>query len=85
MPSQWADEGTKAHELCAQALAKDWGKEITPLKQADSEYDEEMKQSAVCYAAFVKEQAGSCDCDVFIEHRVDYSNANRSTGQLWYC
>ena len=75
VPSQWADEGTRAHELCAQALAKDWGKEITPLKQADSEYDEEMKQSAVCYAAFVKEQAGSCDCDVFIEHRVDYSNA----------
>lgn len=75
VPSRWADEGTRAHELCAQALAKDWGKEITPLKQADSEYDEEMKQSAVCYAAFVKEQAGSCDCDVFIEHRVDYSNA----------
>ena len=75
VPSQWADEGTRAHELCAQALAKDWGKEITPLKQADSEYGEEMKQSAVCYAAFVKEQAGSCDCDVFIEHRVDYSNA----------
>ena len=45
VPSQWADEGTRAHELCAQALAKDWGKEITPLKQADSEYDEEMKQS----------------------------------------
>ena len=24
VPSQWADEGTRAHELCAQALAKAW-------------------------------------------------------------
>lgn len=76
MPSKYADEGTLAHELCAHALEEKWGMKCDPLPRPETEYDEEMKQSAVCYAAFVSEQAGPEDeCDILIETRVDYSKA----------
>ena len=76
MPSKYADEGTLAHELCAHTLEKKWGMKCDPLPRAETEYTEEMKEAAVCYAAFVSEQAGSEDeCDILIETRIDYSKA----------
>ena len=76
--SDYAAEGTCAHELCEYKLRKALGLEAADPTENLSWYDEEMEDCASGYAAYVKElvEAAKQTCAdpvVLIEQRVDFS------------
>lgn len=76
--SEYAAEGTEAHELCEFKLKTALGMDATDPTPELSRYSEEMDECATGYASFVlelvNEAAKSCsDPKVLIEQRVDFS------------
>lgn len=71
--SEYADEGTRAHELCAYCLAKKLGRPLPEIGD-ESQYDADMRQYATEYANFVAEKV-TADTQIFIEQHVDYSKS----------
>ena len=76
--SQYAQEGTAAHALCAYLVEKALGRDVADPTENLDFYNAEMQSCAEGYAAFVMEEYGiakqSCpDCDVLVEQRVDIS------------
>lgn len=76
--SDYAAEGTCAHELCEYKLRKALGLEAADPTENLSWYDEEMEDCANGYAAYVMElvEAAKQTCAdpvVLIEQRVDFS------------
>lgn len=76
--SQYAEEGTAAHALCAFLVEKALGREVKDPTEDLNFYNEEMQSCAEGYAAFVMEEYGrekqTCpDTDVLVEQRVDIS------------
>lgn len=76
--SQYAEEGTAAHALCAYLVEKALGREVKDPTEDLDFYNEEMQSCAEGYAAFVMEEYGRekqiCpDTDVLVEQRVDIS------------
>lgn len=77
-PSEFAAEGTEAHELCEYKLKSALGIEAADPVPNLSRYSEEMEDCATGYAAYVMEQVEKAgkDCadpKVLIEQRVDFS------------
>lgn len=75
-PSEYAEEGTRAHALCEYKLRKYFGENP---KENLSKYDSEMEESAEFYLKFVKDfvevaKKNSSDVKIFVEQRVDFSN-----------
>lgn len=68
--SSYAEEGTRAHELCAWKVAELF--KISGVKKPDYEYDAATEECADSYAAFVAERMSE-SAALFLEQRVDYS------------
>ena len=76
--SDYAAEGTDAHELCAYKLKKALGMEASDPTENLTWYNEEMDDCANGYAAYILEQVEAAketckDPKVLIEQRVDFS------------
>lgn len=76
--SQYAQQGTCAHELCACLVEKALGRDVKNPTENLEYYDSEMQQCAEGYAAFVMEEyekaKQTCpDTEVLIEQKVDFS------------
>ena len=76
--SEYAIQGTCAHELGQYLLEKELGKDVRDPTEDLSYYDTEMQEAAEGYAAFVMEQLAQVklfctDPQVFVEQTLDYS------------
>lgn len=76
--SDYAQEGTEAHELCEYLVRKAMGEKVRNPKNKFKFWSEEMQQNAESYADFVMEQyetaKQSCNDPVLmVEQRVDVS------------
>ena len=77
-PSEYAAEGTEAHELCEYKMKTALGMEAEDPTMHLTRFNDEMDECATGYANYVLEQvneaAKTCsDPKVFIEQRVDFS------------
>ena len=68
--SSYAEEGTRAHELCAWKVAELF--KVPGVKKPDYTYDAATEECADSYAAFVSEKMEK-NAAIFLEQRVDYS------------
>lgn len=76
--SEYAKQGTDAHSLCAYLVEKELGREASDPTENLDYYDQEMRDCADGYAAFVMEEyekaRQSCgDAEVLVEQKVDFS------------
>jgi len=76
--SNYAAEGTDAHELCEFRLRQELGMEVTDPTENLKWFNEEMSDCAIGYASYVLEQVETAkqtctDPIVLIEQRVDFS------------
>ena len=76
--SEYAEEGTQAHELCEYKVKKYLGEKIEDPTENLTKYDSEMEESAEFYLNFVKEfieyaknEGGTVM--TLVEQKVDYS------------
>ena len=77
-PSEYAAEGTEAHELCEYKLKTALGMEADDPTPKLSRFNDEMEECANGYASYVLEQVNEAsrtcsDPKVLIEQRVDFS------------
>lgn len=77
-PSEYAAEGTEAHELCEYKLKTALGMEADDPTPKLSRFNDEMEECAAGYANYVLEQVNEAsqtcsDPKVLIEQRVDFS------------
>lgn len=77
-PSEYAQEGTDCHELCAYKVEKALGHRVRNPTETLTYYNSEMEDCAEGYCSFVMEQVAeakkSCaDPLVLVEQRLDYS------------
>ena len=77
-PSEYAAEGTEAHELCEYKLKTALGMEADDPTPKLSRFNDEMEECATGYASYVLEQVNEAsktcsDPKVLIEQRVDFS------------
>ena len=77
-PSEYAAEGTEAHELCEYKLKTALGMEADDPTPKLSRFNDEMDECATGYASYVLEQVNEAsrtcsDPKVLIEQRVDFS------------
>ena len=77
-PSEYAAEGTEAHELCEYKLKTALGMEADDPTPKLSRFNDEMDECAIGYASYVLEQVNEAsktcsDPKVLIEQRVDFS------------
>ena len=77
-PSEYAQEGTDCHELCAYKVEKALGHRVKDPTENLTYYNSEMEDCAEGYCSFVMEQVAeakkSCaDPLVLVEQRLDYS------------
>lgn len=68
--SSYAEEGTRAHELCAWKVAELF--HVPGVEKPEHSYDASTEECADNYAAFVAERM-SDKAAIFLEQRVDYS------------
>ncbi len=76
--SQYAAEGTCAHELCAYLVEKSLGRNVRAPTEDLDYYNTEMQSCAEGYASFVMEEYSKAidvcpDAEVLVEQRVDIS------------
>ena len=69
--SAYAEEGTRAHELCAWKVAEMF--KVQGVKKPDFKYDSATEECADGYAAFIAEKMTD-GAAIFLEQRVDYSD-----------
>lgn len=69
--SAYAEEGTRAHELCAWKVAEMF--KVQGVKKPDFKYDSATEECADAYAAFIAEKMTD-SAAIFLEQRVDYSD-----------
>ena len=74
-PSDYAEEGTRAHELCAWKVAELF--KVQGFKKPDFKYDSATEECADGYAAFIAEKMTD-SAAIFLEQRVDYSDYTAS-------
>lgn len=77
-PSEYAQEGTDCHELCAYKVEKALGHRVRDPTENLTYYSTEMEDCAEGYCAFVMEQVAKAkercaDPLVLVEQRLDYS------------
>lgn len=77
-PSQYAQEGTDCHELCAYKVEKALGHRVKDPTENLTYYNSEMEDCAEGYCSFVMEQVAEAkkrcaDPLVLVEQRLDYS------------
>ena len=77
-PSEYAAEGTEAHELCEYKLKTALGMDADDPTPKLSRFNDEMEECANGYASYVLEQVNEAsktcsDPKVLIEQRVDFS------------
>lgn len=77
-PSEYAQEGTDCHELCAYKVEKALGHRVRNPTEALTYYNSEMEDCAEGYCSFVMEQVAEAkkrcaDPLVLVEQRLDYS------------
>lgn len=77
-PSEYAQEGTDCHELCAYKVEKTLGRRVRDPTENLTYYNSEMEDCAEGYCAFVMEQVAEAKkrCEdplVLVEQRLDYS------------
>lgn len=77
-PSEYAQEGTDCHELCAYKVEKALGHRVKNPAENLIYYNSEMEDCAEGYCSFVMEQVAKArircaDPLVFVEQRLDYS------------
>ena len=69
--SAYAEEGKRAHELCAWKVAEMF--KVQGVKKPDFKYDSATEECADGYAAFIAEKMTD-SAAIFLEQRVDYSD-----------
>lgn len=77
-PSEYAQEGTDCHELCAYKVEKALGRRVRNPAGTLARYSPEMEDCAEGYCSFVMEQVAEAkkrcaDPLVLVEQRLDYS------------
>ena len=77
-PSEYAQEGTDCHELCAYKVEKALGHRVRNPTENLTYYNSEMEDCAEGYCSFVMEQVAEAkkrcaDPLVLVEQRLDYS------------
>lgn len=77
-PSEYAQEGTDCHELCAYKVEKALGRRVRNPTENLTYYNAEMEDCAEGYCSFVMEQVSEtkkrcADPLVLVEQRLDYS------------
>ena len=77
-PSEYAQEGTDCHELCAYKVEKALGHRVKDPTENLTYYNSEMEDCAEGYCSFVMEQVAEAkkrcaDPLVLVEQRLDYS------------
>ena len=77
-PSEYAQEGTDCHELCAYKVEKALGHRVRNPTETLTYYNSEMEDCAEGYCSFVMEQVAEAkkrcaDPLVLVEQRLDYS------------
>ena len=77
-PSEYAQEGTDCHELCAYKVEKALGRSAKDPTENLTYYSQEMEDCADGYCAFVLEEVANArkrcaDPLVLVEQRLDYS------------
>lgn len=77
-PSEYAQEGTDCHELCAYKVEKALGHRVKNPTENLTYYNSEMEDCAEGYCSFVMEQVAEAkkrcaDPLVLVEQRLDYS------------
>ena len=77
-PSEYAQEGTDCHELCAYKVEKALGHRVKDPTKNLTYYNSEMEDCAEGYCSFVMEQVAEAkkrcaDPLVLVEQRLDYS------------
>ena len=77
-PSEYAQEGTDCHELCAYKVEKALGRRVKDPTENLTYYSQEMEDCADGYCAFVMEEVAKArercaDPLVLVEQRLDYS------------
>ena len=77
-PSEYAQEGTDCHELCAYKVEKALGRRVKDPTENLTYYSQEMEDCAEGYCAFVMEEVAKArerctDPLVLVEQRLDYS------------
>ena len=77
-PSEYAQEGTDCHELCAYKVEKALGHRVKDPTENLTYYNSEMEDCAEWYCSFVMEQVAEAkkrcaDPLVLVEQRLDYS------------
>lgn len=77
-PSEYAQEGTDCHELCAYKVEKALGHRVRSPTENLTYYNSEMEDCAEGYCSFVMEQVAEAkkrcaDPLVLVEQRLDYS------------
>ena len=77
-PSEYAQEGTDCHELCAYKVEKALGRRVKDPTENLTYYSQEMEDCAAGYAAYVSElletaKQTCADPVILIEQRVDFS------------
>ena len=78
VPSEYAKEGSEAHELGAYLIEKALGKDVSDPKGSFEFYSPEMEECACAYAGYVLERYNTAktkcaDSLIYIEQRLDYS------------
>lgn len=78
VPSEYAKEGSEAHELGAYLIEKALGKDVSDPKGNFEFYSPEMEECACAYAGYVLERYNAAkqkcaDSLIYIEQRLDYS------------
>lgn len=77
-PSEYAQEGTDCHKLCAYKVEKALGRRVRDPTENLTYYNSEMEDCAEGYCSFVMEQVAEAKkrCEdplVLVEQRLDYS------------
>lgn len=77
-PSEYAQEGTDCHELCAYKVEKALGRRVKDPTENLTYYSQEMEDCADGYCAFVMEEVAKArercaDPLVLVEQWLDYS------------
>ena len=77
-PSEYAQEGTDCHELCAYKVEKALGRRVRDPTENLTYYNSEMEDCAEGYCSFVMEQVAEAkkrcaDSLMLVEQRLDYS------------
>ena len=86
-PSEYAQEGTDCHELCAYKVEKALGRNVKNPTENLTYYSQEMEDCADGYCAFVMEEVAKArerctDPLVLVEQRLDYSRYVRIEGSF---